>query len=154
MSLTAQRAQRCPVPLLGRFCSVTSGSQSTLGVVPSLGARFSFSRRLEIHAGSSSLRQTDGDGLLGRSGTVLSFPDVVHFLTDELARLRGWGFSFSLPLSGVFECLFFGHDYSFPRKITSSGISNSLASLRSFSVGGSSRRIRTSPLSTRSSFAT
>src|SRR6188508_3487398 len=43
------------------------------------------------------LRKTDGDGLLGVSRAVLSFPDVVHLLADELPSLRGR----TLPLRAV-----------------------------------------------------
>src|SRR5438105_13144484 len=45
-------------------------------------------RRRQVHSGAPSLRQPDGDRLLGGGGAVLAFAHVVHLLAHELAGLR------------------------------------------------------------------
>jgi hypothetical protein len=80
-----------------------------LGTASSLlGDRTSFWRR-KIHTGATSFRQTYRDRLFSGSGTMLAFPDVMHFFTNELAGLSACGFSFSLGFSGPLHSLFLWH---------------------------------------------
>jgi hypothetical protein len=68
----------------------------------------------EFHSRPSRLRQTNGDGLLRRSRTVLALTDVLDLFVDELAGLRGR----RLPLPSVGACPFerflLGHVYRPP----------------------------------------
>ena len=63
----------------------------------------------ELDAGASSLRQADGDGLLGRTRAMFSFTDVMYFLAHELTGLRRGCFSLSVVLSSAFQCCLFRH---------------------------------------------
>src|SRR5512147_1959802 len=67
------------------------------GALPSLLGRRALLRHRQIDAGTPRLRETDGDGLLGRTGAVLALADVVDLLADELAGLGAR----RLPLSLV-----------------------------------------------------
>src|SRR3954463_119050 len=51
-------------------------------------AGLSFFWRRQINAGPASFRQTDGNRLLGRSGSVLAFANVLDRLPHELSGLR------------------------------------------------------------------
>ena len=73
-------------------------SLSTLGAVSccrtAFGRRFRAGRRpRQFHARAARLRQADGNGLLRRTRSVLSFADVMDFLAHELARLCDSGLS-------------------------------------------------------------
>src|SRR5438105_4974768 len=63
-------------------------TQGGLRAAPCLRRRLSRLRRAQIHTRPPRLRQSDGDGLLGRARAVLSFTDVVHLLAHELTGLR------------------------------------------------------------------
>jgi len=47
-----------------------------------------FSRRLKLDTRTSGFGKSDGDGLLGRFHSVLSFANVVNLFADKFARLR------------------------------------------------------------------
>src|SRR5258706_8019249 len=84
------------------------GFRCILGATPCL--RFGSSpRRWKLHAGASRLRQADRDRLIGRACAVLAFTDVVHFLADELARLRRWRLAGALVCASAFDRFLLGH---------------------------------------------
>jgi hypothetical protein len=56
---------------------------------------FSLGRLLQFNPSAARFRKADGDGLFGGGGAVLSFPNVVHFLTYEFTSLGVRGFSFA-----------------------------------------------------------
>ncbi|HEX7842760.1 MAG TPA: hypothetical protein VF469_35045, partial [Kofleriaceae bacterium] len=74
----------------GPAAAFLAGGDVALGGASGTGA--AAARRAQRNTGAARLRQTDRDRLLGRSRTVLAFPDVVHLLADELSR-RGRGAS-------------------------------------------------------------
>jgi hypothetical protein len=71
--------------------------------------RAAFWRR-QLYSGPSRLGQTNGDRLLWRSGAMLAFPNVFHFLSHKLARLSTGRFAFALVLARSFNCFFFWHN--------------------------------------------
>jgi hypothetical protein len=87
--------------------------------------------RRQFYSGPTRLGETNGDRLLWRPGAVFAFPDVFHFLTHELARLRRRRFAFTLVFACPFDCFFFWH------------IKNCFAS----SDGFGCRRLRRTPTS-------
>ena len=95
--LAPQRAPYRPRPLGGRPPAPPPSGYVARGLSRRLLRRPPRPRRRQLHARSPGLRQPDGDRLLGRSGTVLSFADVVYFLAHELASLRRFG----LPLRRI-----------------------------------------------------
>jgi hypothetical protein len=64
--------------------------------------------RRELDAGAPCLRQTNGDGLLGRAGAVSALSYVFDLFTDELSGLGGGGFAGLLVGSGSRHCLLSG----------------------------------------------
>ena len=42
----------------------------------------------QIHSSTSRFAQSDGDGLLGISCSMLAFPDMVHLFAYKLSGLR------------------------------------------------------------------
>jgi hypothetical protein len=59
-------------------------------------------RRRKLHAGAASLRQANGNRLLGGTRAMLSFTDVVYLLADEFPSLRAR----RLALTGISTCAF------------------------------------------------
>ena len=84
-----------------RFCSRFSG-------------RPALSRRCQVNPSTTRLGQAYRYGLLGRSSTMLSFTNVMHFLADEFARLCAGRFPFSFIALSSFKSLFLWHDLSPP----------------------------------------
>jgi len=70
--------------------STLTGLPIALRMLSCLLARLSFGWRFEIHSRPTRLRQSDRDGLLGRTDAVFAFPHVMDFFADEFACLRGW----------------------------------------------------------------
>jgi hypothetical protein len=66
--------------------------------------------RRQFYSGPPRLGQTNGDRLLGRSGTVFAFPNVFHFFAHKLSRLSGRRFPFTFVLARTFDCFFFWHN--------------------------------------------
>jgi hypothetical protein len=66
--------------------------RSLAGITSGLGASFlrrlAFLRRRKLYASPARFRQTDRDGLLGGAGSMLPFPDMVHFFTNKFSSLR------------------------------------------------------------------
>src|SRR5262245_32652248 len=76
----------------------------TLRTFPGFARYLAFLGRLELHAGSTRLGQSDCDCLLRRSCAMLSFTDVVHLFAHKLASLcRG-----RLSLAFILACLLKG----------------------------------------------
>jgi hypothetical protein len=63
----------------------------------------------ELHTSAPSLRQTDGDCLLGGAGAVFAFSNMLHLFTDALSRLCGRRLSFARVAPRTLECLSFTH---------------------------------------------
>jgi hypothetical protein len=79
-SLSGRFARPAAVPSFVCPCGALS---SALG-------RLTLGRRGKIDTGLPRLRQADCNSLFGRSCAVLTFANVMDFLTHELAGLRGW----------------------------------------------------------------
>src|SRR5262249_23929267 len=67
----------------------------------------------QFHAGATGLGKTDGDRMLGRTGTVLAFTDVFHLFPDEFTGLHAGRLAFALVLRGTLQRLFVWHRSSF-----------------------------------------
>jgi hypothetical protein len=67
-------------------------------------------RRWKLHAGSTRLREADGNSLLRRSRTMLAFANVPDLFVDELASLRRWCLTSAFGLAGAFNRLLLRHD--------------------------------------------
>src|SRR5262249_53010511 len=67
--------------------------------------------RRQLHPGSTSLRQADGDGLLRRCGAVLGLADVLDLLVDEFTGLGARGLPFSSILPRAFDDFLLRHEY-------------------------------------------
>src|SRR5690348_14382618 len=65
--------------------------------------------RRKIDSRAARLREANRDRLLGRARPVLAFADVVNFLADELARLRGRALSLGLVAPRAPYRFFGGH---------------------------------------------
>src|SRR5207244_1800400 len=70
------------------------------------------------NARAPSLGQSDGDGLLWRSGTMLAAADLVDLLTHEFARLGRRRLAGALVLTGLLDCSLLRHDHSPMRPVT------------------------------------
>lgn len=77
--------------------------------LPCTGRSLTRARRPQLYARSSRLRKADRDRLLDRGGTVLPFPDVMHFLTYEFSGLRAWRSSFARVFVSSFDRFPFRH---------------------------------------------
>ena len=73
------------------------------GFAPCLLRCLSLGGRFQLHPGAPSLGQSNRDGLLRRSRTMLAFANVMHFLADELSRLRRRSLAFPLVLASSFN---------------------------------------------------
>jgi hypothetical protein len=113
-----RRCGRTSLPPEGALDGGRSTRRGTFpGALCTSGARCALRRRSgrpalgpwHLHARVSRLRQADGDGLLGRSRTMLPLADVVYLLSNELARLSGRRFSFTPVASCAGNCFFLGH---------------------------------------------
>jgi hypothetical protein len=71
--------------------------------------RCSLLRRRKLHSSSPGLRQADGNGLLRRSGAVLSLAHMMDFFSDELSSLGGGRFALTLVASGSLDCFSLWH---------------------------------------------
>ncbi len=80
----------------------------TFGAAPSLLRNRTFFRRWKIDAGTACLRQTYRNRLFSGASTVYAFPDVMHFFTNELARLCTRGFPFRLSFLALSKVCFSG----------------------------------------------
>jgi hypothetical protein len=58
------------------------------------------------------LRKLNGYRLFSESRAVFAFPDVTHFLANELARLRARRPGFALGLFRSLDSLFFRHEFT------------------------------------------
>lgn len=65
----------------------------------------------QLHACTARLRKSYGDHLLGRAGTVLALPNMVHLFTDKFARLGARRFTLASVFLGTFDGLFFRHRF-------------------------------------------
>jgi len=65
--------------------------------------------RRQLYSSPPRLGETNGDGLLRRSGAVFAFPNVFHFFAHKLARLSRRRFAFALVFARAFDCFFFCH---------------------------------------------
>jgi hypothetical protein len=85
------------------------------GLVVALGTfscalfRFALFRRRQWNTGAAGLAQADGDGLLWRSCSMLSFMNMFEFLVNELSSGCGRGLSFLEILLSAFNDFFFRH---------------------------------------------
>src|SRR5690242_4960487 len=86
VALTAEGARNRARPLAGS----ARASRAALGEIAlglPRGAAASLGRR-KLHARAAGFRQTDGDGLLRRTGPMFALANMVNFLANKLARLR------------------------------------------------------------------
>jgi len=67
--------------------------------------------RRQIDTGAPRLRETDGDGLLGRTRSMLAFADVMHLLAHKLAGLCRGRLPLALVLVGPLHCLLLWHGF-------------------------------------------
>src|SRR5438105_2316059 len=74
----------------------TASSKRALRALARALRSFAFFRRLQVHARSARLRQSDGNGLLRRARSMFAAADVMHLLAHELARLRARRLSLAL----------------------------------------------------------
>lgn len=65
--------------------------------------------RWELHTSASRLGEANRDGLLRRSGAVLTVADVLHLLAHELTGLRARRLPFALVLARAFDRFSFRH---------------------------------------------
>jgi hypothetical protein len=80
---------------------------SASGIAPGLfagpGSGCAALGRRELDAGSTGLRQTDGDCLFRGSRAMFAFADVLDLFADELSGLRRWRFAFARILARALE---------------------------------------------------
>ena len=74
-------------------------------------------RRRQFHSRSASLGKSNRDRLLGRASSVLAFPNMIHLLPHEFARLGAGRLAFPCILAGSLKCLFFRHVYLLARAV-------------------------------------
>src|ERR1041384_7385107 len=92
----------------GPFCFFTPLSEIAIGLsFRPLRAR---SRRRQFNSCSSGLGEPDGYGLLGRTCTLFTGPNMLHFFTDKFAGLCGWRIALPLVLTSPCASVFFWHD--------------------------------------------
>src|SRR4051794_19597774 len=106
--LALERARRGAAPLARHVAAVNiRGARALLRALAFAGER---------HAGTARLGKTDGDRLLGGTGAVLAFADVVELLADEFAGDGACRLTFARFAPRALEGAFFGHGASF-RKV-------------------------------------
>src|ERR1700688_265158 len=76
---------------------------------PGLFRYFPLNRCRQADACTSSLRQSDGDGLLGGTRAMLALADVVHFLPHKFTGLGIWRFALTRILLRSLNRLSFRH---------------------------------------------
>src|SRR5207244_2940068 len=94
---------------LRRFA--VSARVGPLGTLSGPFARLALLRRRQIDTGAPCLRQTDGDGLLGRTRSMLAFADVMHLLAHKLAGLCCRCLPLALVLARPLHCLLLWHGF-------------------------------------------
>ena len=67
------------------------------------------SPRRQFHSRAPRLRKPNGNCLLGRSRSMFSLPNVIHFFPDELSRLGRWRLPFPRIFSGPLHGLTLRH---------------------------------------------
>ena len=87
--------------LMRRWYDLIMANVDELGALMTADRRLALPRQPQIHAGAASLREADGDRLLGRARPVLPFADVMHFRLHELACLRARLPAWMLPCPRV-----------------------------------------------------
>lgn len=75
-----------------------------------------FFRRAQLHSCAAGFGKSDGDGLLGRAGSVFSFADVIKFFADEFSGLSGWRFALAGVFVGAFQGFSIRHGRSPPEE--------------------------------------
>src|SRR5437762_3205536 len=70
---------------------------------------FAFARRPQLHACASGHGQSDGDGLLGRSGAMRAAMDLVNLLVDELTGLSARRLTGAPVLASLRDRSLLGH---------------------------------------------
>ena len=111
-SLSLQCASRCARALRGCLAPRWRSMPTCVGArraLTGLLASGAFLRRGKIHARATGLRQSNGDGLLRGSGSVLTLSDVVHLLANELSRLCARGLPLPLVSAGSLQRTFLRH---------------------------------------------
>jgi hypothetical protein len=108
-ALALERAFRRAGAFAGRLFAAPSSAFCEIALCLTFCSFFAALRRRQFYSSTPSLRQSNGDRLLWRSGAVFTFPDVFHFFAHKLARLSRRRFAFALVFSRAFQCFLFGH---------------------------------------------
>ena len=77
----------------------------------------SFFRRTKGNACPSGLGEADGDGLLGRSGSMFAVTNFVDFFTNKFTRLCRWRLAGALVLACLLDCSLVRH-IILPRRVS------------------------------------
>jgi predicted MFS family arabinose efflux permease len=65
----------------------------------------------QFHSGSPRFRKTNRDRLLGGTGAMLAFSNVMHFFSHKFSSLRTGRLAFARIFLSAFEGFFFRHKH-------------------------------------------